>query len=173
MLFRSMAGVLLLLARERAVLSVALLGCWVGWIRLGTCGINDQLPALCLLAGLLLVERRARRPAAIGIAIIAAGTAIKPYLAAWAPAIAGYAGLWTLAVFAVVGITVLVISLLGMMGDPVGATAGIRILATLIACAIALLASLAWPPRPPGPPGRPPRRCTPRGLRRTPHRAPR
>ena len=54
------------------------------------------------LAGLLLVERRARRPASIGIAIIAAGTAIKPYLAAWAPAIAGYAGLWTLAVFAVV-----------------------------------------------------------------------
>ncbi len=61
--------------------------------------------------------------------------------------------IWANYPIAVVGITVLVISLLGMMGDPVGATAGIRILATLIACAIALLASLTWPPRPPGPPG--------------------
>jgi hypothetical protein len=96
----AMSGILLLLARERALVSVAILGCWVGWIRLGTCGINDQLPAFLLLAGLLLVERRGRRPVVAGTVLVAAGTAIKPYLAAWAPSIAGFAGLWTLVPFA-------------------------------------------------------------------------
>lgn len=98
----AMAGILLLLARERAVVTLAILACWVGWIRLGTCGINDQLPAFLLLAGLLLVERRTRGAVTAGVALVAAGTAVKPYLAAWAPGIAGFAGAWALLPFGLV-----------------------------------------------------------------------
>lgn len=84
----AMSGILLLLARERAILSVALLGGWVGWVELGTCGINDQLPAFLLLAGLLLVERGRRS----GALLVGMGAAIKPYLLAWAPPLLGLGG---------------------------------------------------------------------------------
>lgn len=61
--------------------------------------------------------------------------------------------IWANYPIAVVGITTLVIALLAMMGDPVGETAVIRIVATFIACIISILAALTWParPRPPVP----------------------
>lgn len=84
----AMAGILLILAWSRALITLALLGAWIAWIDLGVCGINDQVPALLLLAGLLLLERR-RLPGAL---LVALSVGIKPYAAAWIPPLMGFGG---------------------------------------------------------------------------------
>ncbi len=85
------AGILVLLAWQRALLTLAFLAAWVSWIELGTCGINDQLPALLLLGGLLLLERRRRS----GAVLVALSVGIKPYAFAWVPPLMGFGGLVT------------------------------------------------------------------------------
>jgi hypothetical protein len=90
----AMTGILLILAWQRALLTAAFLAAWVSWIELGICGINDQIPALLLLGGLLLLERRR----ATGAVLVALSAGIKPYSAAWFPPLLGYGGLWLSAV---------------------------------------------------------------------------
>lgn len=84
----AMAGILVLLAWQRALLTLAFLGAWVAWIELGVCGINDQVPALLLLGGLLLLEQRRIS----GAVLIALSVGIKPYSFAWVPPLMGYGG---------------------------------------------------------------------------------
>jgi hypothetical protein len=84
----AMGGILLILAFSRALLTLAFLAAWVAWINLGVCGINDQVPALLLLAGLLLLERRKLS----GAVLVAISAGIKPYGFAWFPPLLGYGG---------------------------------------------------------------------------------
>ncbi len=93
---------------------------------------------LGIVAGVIVIE--GLHLGSWGLAVL---VAIATFLA--------LAFIWANYPIAVIGITVLVISLLGMMGDPVGSTAVIRIIATVVACVISLLAALTWPPRPPKP----------------------
>jgi len=85
------AGILVLLAWQRALLTLAFLAAWVSWIELGICGINDQMPALLLLGGLLLLEKRRRS----GAVLVALSAGIKPYAFAWVPPLMGFGGLAT------------------------------------------------------------------------------
>jgi hypothetical protein len=54
--------------------------------------MNDMVPSLLLLSGLLLVERRRHIPGAL---LVALSAGIKPYSFAWFPALMGYGGLVT------------------------------------------------------------------------------
>jgi len=85
----AVAGIMLILAFSRAVLTLAVLAAWVTAIEFGVCGLNDQLPAFLLLAGLLLIERRDRIPGAV---LVAFSAGIKPYTLAWFPALIGFGG---------------------------------------------------------------------------------
>jgi hypothetical protein len=85
----AMGAILVLLAWQRALLTLAFLGAWVAWIELGVCGINDQVPALLLLGGLLLLEKRRLS----GALLVALSVGIKPYSFAWVPPLMGYGGL--------------------------------------------------------------------------------
>jgi hypothetical protein len=84
----AMGAILAILAWQRALLTLAFLGAWVAWIELGVCGINDQVPALLLLGGLLLLEKRRLS----GAVLIALSVGIKPYSFAWVPPLIGYGG---------------------------------------------------------------------------------
>jgi len=95
------AGILIILAWQRSLLTLAFLAAWVSWIELGVCGINDQLPALLLLGGLLLLERQQRS----GAVLVALSVGIKPYAFAWVPPLMGFGGLATSLVL--LGVTVL------------------------------------------------------------------
>jgi hypothetical protein len=83
------AGIMLILAFSRALLTLSVLSAWVLAIEFGVCGLNDQLPAFLLLSGLLLIERGDRVSGAVLMAI---SGAIKPYTLAWFPAIAAAGG---------------------------------------------------------------------------------
>ncbi|MFO1540871.1 MAG: hypothetical protein ACKOTZ_10610 [Chloroflexota bacterium] len=84
----AMAGLLLLLAATQTLLTLAILGGATAWAELGTCGLNDHVPAVLLLAGLLLIARGR----VSGALLIGLGAGIKPYLLAWAPGLAGLGG---------------------------------------------------------------------------------
>ncbi|MFN8620885.1 MAG: hypothetical protein U0869_09100 [Chloroflexota bacterium] len=84
----AMGAILLLLAWSRALITGAFLAAWVSWIELGICGINDQLPALLLLGGLLLLERRRLA----GAVLVGVSVGIKPYAFAWVPPLIGFGG---------------------------------------------------------------------------------
>jgi hypothetical protein len=84
----AMLGILLLLAASRALLTCAFLAAWVSWVELGICGINDQVPALLLLGGLLLLERRRLA----GAVLVGLSVGIKPYAFAWVPPLIGFGG---------------------------------------------------------------------------------
>jgi len=93
------AGIMLILAFSRAVLTLAVLAAWIPAIEFGICGLNDQLPAFLLLAGLLLIERRERIPGAL---LVALSAGIKPYTFAWFPGLIGFGGVATAVVLAAV-----------------------------------------------------------------------
>ena len=59
--------------------------------------------------------------------------------------------IWANYTIAVVGITLMMIALFTLVGDPVGTTAISRTIATVIAGVITVLAALTWPARPPAP----------------------
>ncbi len=95
----AVTGIMLILAFCRAALTLAVLAAWIPAIEFGICGLNDQIPALLLLAGLLLVERRDRIPGAV---LVALSAGIKPYTFAWFPGLIGYGGAAVAAVLAAV-----------------------------------------------------------------------
>ena len=66
-----------------------MLSAWVISIEFGICGLNDQVPALLLLAGLLFVERGRWK---LGGGMVAISAAIKPYTLAWFPPLVGLGG---------------------------------------------------------------------------------
>lgn len=86
----AVAAMMVILSFSRALITVAVLSAWVISIEFGICGLNDQVPALLLLVGLLLVERGRIRP---GGALVAISAAIKPYTLAWFPPLIGLGGL--------------------------------------------------------------------------------
>lgn len=83
------AGIMLILACCRSLLTLAVLAAWVPAIEFGVCGQNDQLPALLLLGGLLLIERRRL---VAGGGLVALSAAIKPYTFAWFAPLIGFGG---------------------------------------------------------------------------------
>lgn len=85
----AVSAMMLILSFGRALLTVAVLSAWVISIEFGICGLNDQVPALLLLAGLLLVERGRMLS---GGALVALSAAIKPYTLAWFPPLIGLGG---------------------------------------------------------------------------------
>lgn len=92
------AAVALILARQRALFTLAFLGAYFRWVDLGACGMNDMLPALFLLGGLLLVERRRY---VAGPILVAISAGIKPYSFAWFPGLMGLGGVAVAAVLLV------------------------------------------------------------------------
>jgi hypothetical protein len=86
----AVTGIMLILAFCRSLLTLAVLAAWVPAIEFGVCGLNDQVPAFLLLAGLLMLERRRERLG--GAALLAIGAGIKPYVFAWFPALIGFGG---------------------------------------------------------------------------------
>lgn len=85
----AVVGIMLILAFCRAVLTLAVLAAWIPAIEFGVCGLNDQVPAFLLLAGLLLIERRNRLSGAL---LVGLSAGIKPYTFAWFPALAASGG---------------------------------------------------------------------------------
>lgn len=94
--FAAMAGIL---AWQRALFTLVFFGASLQWVELGACGMNDMVPALLLVSGLLLVEKRRNVP---GAALVALSAGIKPYTFAWFPALIGLGGLTTTVVLLVV-----------------------------------------------------------------------
>jgi hypothetical protein len=82
-------GILLLLWRERAWLTLSVFGALELVVRLTTVGINDYSPGLLLLIAAILMRERP----IFGAVALAAAAAIKPYAFAWFPAALGYGGL--------------------------------------------------------------------------------
>jgi len=107
----AVTGIMLILAFSRSLLTLAILAAWVPAIEFGICGLNDQVPALLLLAGLLLIERRDRVSGAV---LVALSAGIKPYTFAWFPGLIGFGGSVVTAVLAIVsGIAWLPVALWG------------------------------------------------------------
>jgi hypothetical protein len=86
----AVAGIMLVLAFCRSLLTLAVLAAWVPAIEFGICGQNDQVPAFLLLAGLLLIERRRT---VSGAGLVALSAAIKPYTFAWFAPLIGFGGI--------------------------------------------------------------------------------
>jgi hypothetical protein len=86
----AVAGIMLVLAFCRSLLTLAVLAAWVPAIEFGICGQNDQVPAFLLLAGLLLIERRRM---VAGAGLVALSAAIKPYTFAWFAPLIGFGGI--------------------------------------------------------------------------------
>jgi hypothetical protein len=84
---------MLVLAWQRAILTLAVLSGWYIAVEYGVCGLNDQLPALLLLVGLLAAERRRW---VLGAGLVAISAAIKPYTFAWFPGLIGIGGMTAL-----------------------------------------------------------------------------
>lgn len=83
------AAVAVILAWQRALLTLVYFGASLQWVELGACGMNDMIPGLLVVSGLLLVERRRH---VAGSALVALSAGIKPYSFAWFPALIGYGG---------------------------------------------------------------------------------
>ncbi len=86
-------GTMLLLVWTRSWLTLAAYAGYHVAIQMGVSGINDQIPAFLLLAGLLALERRR----VLGGVLIAVAAAVKPHVLAWFPAAMGYGGVATAA----------------------------------------------------------------------------
>lgn len=82
-------GIMALLARRGALVSLAFYAACPLVLRGVVMGLNDTLPGLLMLAALLVAPRR---PAAAGV-LLAAAIAVKPYALAFAPTLLGIGGL--------------------------------------------------------------------------------
>jgi hypothetical protein len=78
-----------ILVWQRALFTLILFGAQLSWVELGACGMNDMVPSVLLLSGLLLVERRRLIPGAM---LVALSAGIKPYTFAWFPPLVGFGG---------------------------------------------------------------------------------
>jgi len=93
--FAAVAGIL---AWQRALFTLVFFGASLQWVELGACGMNDMVPGLLVVGGLLLVERRRH---VSGSFLVALSAGIKPYSFAWFPALIAYGGLATAVVLVV------------------------------------------------------------------------
>jgi hypothetical protein len=92
-------GILALLAGTRSWLTLAVYAAFHAAVQFGTSGINDQVPAFLLFAGLVALERRRL----VGGLLIAISAAFKPYSLAWFLPAMGYGGV-------MVAVTMLLVS---------------------------------------------------------------
>lgn len=83
------AAMALILVWQRALFTLILFGAQLSWVELGACGMNDMVPSVLLLSGLLLFERRRAIPGAL---LVALSAGIKPYTFAWFPPLVGFGG---------------------------------------------------------------------------------
>ncbi len=90
--FLAFGAVALILAWQRALFTLVFFGASLQWVELGACGMNDMIPGLLVVSGLLLVERRRN---VAGSVLVALSAGIKPYSLAWFPALIGYGGVTT------------------------------------------------------------------------------
>jgi hypothetical protein len=90
--FLAFAAVAGILAWQRALFTLVFFGASLQWVELGACGMNDMIPGLLVVSGLLLVERRRH---VAGSVLVALSAGIKPYSFAWFPALIGYGGVTT------------------------------------------------------------------------------
>jgi len=118
------AGLLVVLARERAWVTLAFTSAFPVLVRATVNGQNDILPCLFIMLAVLQLRRmpapaggswRARwtdrpidrstlGPAARAALLLALAIAIKPYAAAWAPGLIGFGGVWAAAVLVVLSL---------------------------------------------------------------------
>lgn len=90
--FLAFGAVAVILAWQRALFTLVFFGASLQWVELGACGMNDMIPGLLVVSGLLLVERRRN---VAGSVLVALSAGIKPYSFAWFPALIGYGGVTT------------------------------------------------------------------------------
>jgi hypothetical protein len=90
--FLAFGAVAAILAWQRALFTLVFFGASLQWVELGACGMNDMIPGLLVVGGLLLVERRRN---VAGSLLVALSAGIKPYSFAWFPALIGYGGVTT------------------------------------------------------------------------------
>jgi hypothetical protein len=90
--FLAFGAVAAILAWQRALFTLVFFGASLQWVELGACGMNDMIPGLLVVSGLLLVERRRN---VAGSVLVALSAGIKPYSFAWFPALIGYGGVTT------------------------------------------------------------------------------
>ncbi|MGD0863457.1 MAG: hypothetical protein ABSA21_11980 [Candidatus Limnocylindrales bacterium] len=118
------AGLLILLARERAWLTLAFTSAFPVLVRATVDGQNDILPCLLILLAVLqlrglqapvggywrarwtvsAIDRSSLGPAVRAALLLAIAIAIKPYAAAWAPGLIGFAGAWAAAALIVLSL---------------------------------------------------------------------
>ncbi len=90
--FLAFGAVAVILAWQRALFTLVFFGASLQWVELGACGMNDMIPGLLVVSGLLLAERRRM---VAGSLLVALSAGIKPYSFAWFPALIGYGGVTT------------------------------------------------------------------------------
>ena len=86
------AVLLVVIARERAWLTLAFVSAFPFLVRATVNGQNDVLPCLLILLAMLSARTRTSRAVAVSAALLAVAIAVKPYAAAWAPALIGLGG---------------------------------------------------------------------------------
>jgi hypothetical protein len=95
--FAAAIGIMVVLAWQRALLTLAAVAVWQPWAWVTFAGLNDYSPGLLILVGLIAIRSRPM----LGAAILAVAAALKPYAFAWFLPVIGYAGLRGAAVMAV------------------------------------------------------------------------
>ena len=83
------AVVLIVVARERAWYTLAILAAALAAVGMTVAGTNDYVPGALLTTGLLAVRQHPRA----GAVLVALAAGVKPYAAAWFLPLVGYAGL--------------------------------------------------------------------------------
>jgi hypothetical protein len=96
--FAAAIGIMLVLAWQRAFVTLAVFAAWQPWAYLTFAGLNDYSPGLLILLGLIAIRSRPM----LGAATLAIAAALKPYAFAWFLPAVGYAGLRGAAVMAIV-----------------------------------------------------------------------
>ena len=86
--FLATIGTSMLLLRNRAWMTLALFGAWPLFLFSSVSGNNDYSVGFLLILSLVVMRSRPR----LGMVILAAATAVKPYAAAWFLPAAGFAG---------------------------------------------------------------------------------
>jgi hypothetical protein len=90
--FAAAIAVLIILAWQRAWLTLAVAAGWAPAVTLTAAGINDYSPGLLILVGVLALRNRPL----LGAALLAVAAALKPYALAWFLPAIGYGG-WAVA----------------------------------------------------------------------------
>jgi hypothetical protein len=95
--FAAAVGIMVVLAWQRALVTLAAVAVLQPWAWVTFAGLNDYSPGLLILLGIIAIRTRPM----LGAATLAVAAALKPYAFAWFLPAVGYAGLRGAAVMAI------------------------------------------------------------------------